>query len=568
MPRAILSWIVASLVLGLAYAQVAPVNQQTTGLIRSGQHYGTGRPLGGMFSPDRTRFALIGTFGVQVYTLAAPDIPQTFDAEVYPALDAAFSPDGAHLLVVANDYALRRYDLLSNAAPVKVYPDAAAYGAQVAYHPDGEQAAIASYDENGEILLIDPMTLETQARIETGLGLPSALAYSPDGAWLVVGLREGAVGVLDAQSGQIEGVLTGHTADVTDVAFSEDGGRLYTVSADGTVRAYSRPDGTFIETLPADGFDLTPADAPRLSITPNLVTVTDPAAGRSFDIPFMAEVYAVDITADGAGIALGGSSPIGGLYSPEGVLYGNFFVDAPAVRALAFSRDGGVLAVGTDENRLYLFGGDGDLLTTLEELPAAVSAVGFSPDAARLYVGLTNGALLTYDALTFALLSDVTLHDGMVSELAVSADGRLVATGGMDGLVVVWDVALQAPVATFNGHRAAVSALDFSPDSARIVSGGYDNAAYVWDVATRTEALPLPEHYGTVTSAHFSPDGLLVLTTCDDAGDRLYDAQTGAQLAVFYDQNASTLDGAWLADNLGFVTVGVSGFGLLYEVVP
>ena len=67
----------------------------------------------------------------------------------------------------------------------------------------------------------------------------SSVAFSPDGTRIVSGSADKTVRVWDAATGQPIGQpLTGHTDAVSSVAFSPDGDRIASGSDDNTVRLW------------------------------------------------------------------------------------------------------------------------------------------------------------------------------------------------------------------------------------------------------------------------------------------------------------------------------------------
>ena len=68
--------------------------------------------------------------------------------------------------------------------------------------------------------------------------------FSPDGQRIVSGSRDKSLNVWDAESGKALLTLTGHTGDVTGVAFSPDGtGGIVSGGQDKTVRVWDAEKG-------------------------------------------------------------------------------------------------------------------------------------------------------------------------------------------------------------------------------------------------------------------------------------------------------------------------------------
>jgi WD40 repeat protein len=82
------------------------------------------------------------------------------------------------------------------------------------------------------------------------------------------------------------------------------------------------------------------------------------------------------------------------------------------------------------------------------------------------------------------------------------------------------------------GHAGTVWSAVYSPEGARVATASDDGTARIWDAASGATIAVLEGHEGRVWSAVFSPDGARVATASEDGTARIWDAATGAIIAV------------------------------------
>ena len=137
-------------------------------------------------------------------------------------------------------------------------------------------------------------------------------------------------------------------------------------------------------------------------------------------------------------------------------------------------------------------------------------------------------------------------HENAVYEADFSPDGRHFVTASYDHTARIWDATTGEPVGKALQHSSPVSSVRFSPDGSKIVTVTDDGFACIWDARTG-EQLVAPMEHGKppvndtesriVETGVFSPDGRRVLTACWDHNARLWDAETGKEVAQLLNPN-------------------------------
>ena len=143
----------------------------------------------------------------------------------------------------------------------------------------------------------------------------------------------------------------------------------------------------------------------------------------------------------------------------------------------------------------------------------------FSPDGS--FFGGT-GSVKLYD---YRARKEIGELQNSGDRIAFSADGRILVTGSANDQVHVWDVASQQRIRSL-GPIGGVSSLAVSPNGRLLATTEFWRTdVRLWDLETGRELAPLAGHEAMVWQAVFSPDGLLLASSSSDQTIRLWDVR-------------------------------------------
>jgi WD40 repeat protein len=372
--------------------------------------------------------------------------------------------------------------------------------------------------------------------------------YSPDGAHIVTASFDGTARVWDARTGIELRTLSGHSSGVLSATYSPDGARIVTASWDRTARVWDARTGNQLLTL-KDTDDLTcavfsPDGSYIATVSEKRVRIWDAHTGvalRAFSLP---------------GVSFG--SPHGGdgyygsaAYSPDGTRIVTTMDDQTAriwdthtgaVVAVLSGHTGSVAsAVYSPDGKRILTGGDftarvwdaesGRQILVLSGHVGYVWFAVYSPDGKTIATASPDKTARIWDAVTGAQLKVLSGHTNILGGAAYSPDGSYLVTAGWDRTARTWDLRNGAQAALVLQHDDQVSAVAFSPDGSHVVTSTA-RTVRVWDTATHAQITVLHAEHDAFNSAAYSPDGAHIVTTSDDKSARIWDARTGASLAV------------------------------------
>lgn len=226
-----------------------------------------------------------------------------------------------------------------------------------------------------------------------------------------------------------------------------------------------------------------------------------------------------------------------------------------ARRALPFLADAYQAGSASESLRILL----GQALDSLRtRLPSSVKLqtqamhVGYDPGAHTWRMIDVSGTLRSFDAATGQLTGEFPLPFREFTAVAFSADGQRVALAAGKRLEI-WDIINGTCAMRLTGHELDIRTLVFGNEGRWLLSGSVDDTARLWDLESGSQLAVMP-HGGTVTASAFSHDSQRIVTGCADGSVQVWDARSAKDPVIF---NSPSLESSALPIN----EVGISPDG-------
>jgi WD40 repeat protein len=331
-------------------------------------------------------------------------------------------------------------------------------------------------------------------------------------------------------TGALEHSLDGHRAPLTSAAFSRDGSRVVTTSANLVVSPPEAEDGILREFDPS-------------------ARVWDAGTARLLMVlqQYVEGVQSAAFGTDARSVVTAGDSEIR-VWRQDGRSSGRRPDDA--LVALHQASDTSPDGTRVIDGEVVRDARTRTALLTLDTPSGEAPAyAGFSSDG-RLLAGVFSAGIRVWDAASGAVRDDVAFNEmGDVSRAVIAPSGRRVAVLHHYRDIRLFDLDSGRTV-DLAGQSAA-----WSPDSARLATVlDRDRSASIWSVESGGRDFEIRGGPDGFTDAQFSADGLLVLTTGFDGWVRVWDSSTGAEFDSFVPDPPGAASAAFTTD--GQVIVG------------
>jgi WD40 repeat protein/energy-coupling factor transporter ATP-binding protein EcfA2 len=448
-------------------------------------------------------------------------------------LGMAVSPNGRLLATAGAEGTAKVWDVASGELMVSMNGHTGpVYGA--AFDPGGACLATAGGDSTVRIWDLDDG--RQISKLTGHEGIVTRVAYCPTGNFLITAGEDPTARVWDLSTKKVYLELRGHRRPIRAVAFDPTGTRVATAGDDAILRIWNMADGEEILALLGHVnrvWDVSweSLDSVATAGEDRMVRIWDAIRGFPRLVRKRHTVPVRSVCFDSSGGLLTASE--------DGTvrIWGTQDGEVEVVRTL--SSPGARLigaAYGQSEAESFVLATDADGTTRLwrttdgQEIVAHrfddVCRLGdavFSPAGLRTLLLVPGNTSISAPDKSYAQVRDlesgaiVTALQEKARKLARAGAGSLtVETGGFQ--------------ATIPSHASGVNFAEYSPDGQLLATASQDWTARIWDANSGREVAVLEGHEGPVRRVSWSPDGRWVVTAGEDHTARIWAFATGEQV--------------------------------------
>lgn len=236
-----------------------------------------------------------------------------------------------------------------------------------------------------------------------------------------------------------------------------------------------------------------------------------------------------------------------------------------AVKSVAFSPDGSLLATGSEDKTIYIWNAKtGELVTTIGDNFFPPVALRFHSSDQLFVASGPDIRLIDFSGKIIRTYAGKTVH---VWSIDYNETVKKVTAGSFGKTIRVWDSETGKEVLLLEGHEKSALPVCFSPAGDRILSGSLDQSVRLWNAATGNEIRKMEGHTSNIFSVAFHPSGKYAASASADKTIRLWDLETGNILQTYSGHTGGILDVEFSPDGNHLLSCAVDNTIILWETV-
>ncbi len=256
------------------------------------------------------------------------------------------------------------------------------------------------------------------------------------------------------------------------------------------------------------------------------------------------QIFSLSYHPEGHLLAIGRHGGINLIDTTTGHLIAQFDGLTDIARAVAFSPDGKLVAIGggyaqqSGDVRIWDITKRREILQ-IEGHADTIQALAFSPDQKILATASYDKDIRLWNTTSGEELQTLRDHIDAVYSLAFTSDGNRLISGSADRSIKIWDPNNGERLYTLSEPIDGINSIAVHPSGKRVSAGGHDRTIRVWELGEKNGKMSktLIAHQSAILHVVYSPDGKKIATTAADRTIKIFDAETLDELATLDNQS-------------------------------
>ena len=275
----------------------------------------------------------------------------------------------------------------------------------------------------------------------------TAVAFSPDGNYLVSGSKDKTIKVWELDTGKVLRTIEGHKKIVNSVAVSNDGKYVVSGSNDKTVKVWDFISGELIYTFEGHKFYVL-----AIALSSDNKYIVSSSIDKEIRVwNLSTRTHTRTISGHGKEIV-----------------------------SVDISPDNEKFVSGSTDKTIKIWDIEsGELINTMNHRKGVTSVL-FSTDGKYIISGSNDKTIKVWEVATGNLVKFFKGHRFSVMSVAISPDNTYIVSSSFDKEIRVWNFSTEDCLKTFIGHKKEITTVAISPINNYIASGSSDKMIKIW----------------------------------------------------------------------------------------